>query len=80
MSQRTLTAHVPAALAKQVDALAQRLHRSKDWILKAALEQYLAPTRPEQSRLELAVETLVEVVEPHAEPEVDEGRWAAEAF
>lgn len=75
MSQRTLTTHVPSALAKQVDALAQRLHRPQDWIVKAALEQYLAPSANEQSRLELTLETLVEVVESHAEPEDDERRW-----
>jgi len=76
MSQRTLTAHVPPALAKQLDALAHRLHRPIDWIVKAALEQYLAPTSPEQSRLELTLEKLVEVEEPHTEPEDDDRRWA----
>lgn len=33
---RVITAHVPVQLAKKVDQLAERVGRSKDWIVKHA--------------------------------------------
>jgi predicted transcriptional regulator len=39
---RTLTAQVPVALAKEVDALAEQIERPKQWIIKKALIAYLA--------------------------------------
>lgn len=58
MTHRVVTAHVPSALAKEVDALATRLDRPRGWIMKAALEQYLAL---EKTRHELTLEALAEV-------------------
>ncbi|EQD27926.1 transcriptional regulator, CopG family [mine drainage metagenome] len=39
---RVLTSHVPLALAEQVDRLAERLERSRGWIMKQALSAWIA--------------------------------------
>jgi predicted transcriptional regulator len=74
MSHRVLTAHVPIALAKEVDAIAERLDRPRGWIMKAALEQYVAL---EQSRHELTLEALADVDSGRTEPHEDVRRWAS---
>jgi metal-responsive CopG/Arc/MetJ family transcriptional regulator len=38
---KVLTAHIPLELAGEVDALADRLDRSRAWIVKQALEDYI---------------------------------------
>ncbi len=55
---RTITAHVPAELAQRIDALADRLDRSKDWIIRHALNEFLAQ---EETRSRLTREALVDV-------------------
>ena len=72
MTQRVLTAHVPSALAKEVDALAERLDRPRGWIMKAALEHYLAL---EQLRHEQTLEALAEVDAGRTLPHEDVRRW-----
>ncbi len=42
MQTRVLTAHVPIGLAKEVDRAAQRLERSRGWIVQKALADWLA--------------------------------------
>ena len=74
MSHRVLTTHVPTALAKEVDLLAERLDRPRGWILKAALEQYLAL---EQSRHELTLEGLADVDEGRTVAHEDVRHWAS---
>lgn len=39
---RVLTAHVPVLLAIKVDKLAERLKRSRGWIVKQALSSWIA--------------------------------------
>ena len=39
---RVLTAHVPVPLAERVDAMAERLERSRGWIVKQALASWIA--------------------------------------
>lgn len=39
---RVLTAHVPVPLAEKVDQLADRLERSRGWIMKQALSSWIA--------------------------------------
>ena len=73
MSHRVVTAHVPSALAKEVDALAARLDRPRGWVMKAALEQYIAL---ERTRHEMTLEALVEVDAGQTEPHEDVRRWA----
>ncbi|GAA4487649.1 CopG family ribbon-helix-helix protein [Gluconacetobacter asukensis] len=55
---RVITAHVPAALAEQVDQIAHRLERSRGWIVKQALSAYLAQ---EEERDRLTREALADV-------------------
>ncbi|MBI5548800.1 MAG: CopG family transcriptional regulator [Deltaproteobacteria bacterium] len=74
MSHRVLTTHVPSALAKEDDSVAERLDRPRGWILKAALEQYLAL---ERTRHELTLEALAEVDAGQTEPHEEVVRWAA---
>ena len=72
MTQRVLTAHVPSSLAKEVDALAERIDRPRGWIMKAALEQYLAL---ERMRHEMTLEALAEVDAGKTIPHEDVRRW-----
>jgi len=39
---KVLTAHVPLALADQVDEVASKLERSRTWVIKQALSAWLA--------------------------------------
>lgn len=47
---RTVTAHVPVDLAERVDAIAERLERSKNWIVRQALSAWI-DQEDERSRL-----------------------------
>lgn len=47
---RTVTAHLPEELATQVDDLAARLERSKNWIIRQALADWLAQEK-ERNRM-----------------------------
>ncbi|MCU7817256.1 MAG: ribbon-helix-helix domain-containing protein [Candidatus Thiodiazotropha sp. (ex Rostrolucina anterorostrata)] len=55
---RVLTAHVPAPLAEKVDQLANRLERSRGWIMKQALSAWIVQ---EEERDRLMHEALVDV-------------------
>jgi predicted transcriptional regulator len=39
---RVVTAHIPDKLARKLDNLAERLDRPRGWVVKEALEGYLA--------------------------------------
>jgi len=41
VTTRVLTAHVPLPLARKVDRVAERLDRSRGWIVKQALGEWL---------------------------------------
>jgi len=43
---RVITAHVPIDLARRVDELAERLQRSRGWIVKQALAAWVEAQRP----------------------------------
>lgn len=55
---RVLTAHVPAGLADKVDALANRIERSRGWIMKQALAAWIDQ---EDERHQLTLEALADV-------------------
>lgn len=55
---RVITSHVPRALADQVDALAARLERSRGWIVKQALADFVAL---EERRYQMTLEALADV-------------------
>lgn len=55
---RSITAHVPVELAERVDEIAERLERSKNWIVKQAL---YARLDQEEERSRLTREALADV-------------------
>jgi predicted transcriptional regulator len=55
---RVLTAHVPVSLAEKVDQAADRLERSRGWIIKQALSSWIAQ---EEERDRLTHEALADV-------------------
>jgi predicted transcriptional regulator len=65
---RVVTASLPAELASTLDETALRIERSKSWIVRQALSEWLAE---EQRRYELTLEALDSVEDgrtiPHEE-------------
>ena len=55
---RVITSHVPRPLADQVDALAAKLERSRGWIVKQALADYVAL---EERRHRMTLQALADV-------------------
>ena len=55
---KVLTAHVPMPLANKVDQLANRLERSRGWIIKQALSAWI---EQEEERSRLTREALADV-------------------
>jgi len=55
---RVLTAHVPTPLALKVDALAERLERSRGWVMKQALSAWV---EQEEEHYRLTLEALADV-------------------
>ncbi len=55
---RSVTAHVPVQLAERIDVMAERLERSKNWILKQALTAWIDQ---EEGRSRLTREALADV-------------------
>ena len=55
---KVLTAHVPLALLEKLDLLAERLERSRGWIMKQALSAWIDQ---EEERSRLTREALVDV-------------------
>ncbi len=58
MDTKVFTAHVPLALAKKVDALAERLDRSRGWVVKQALSSWIDQ---EEERHQLTLAALQDV-------------------
>ncbi|WP_028969855.1 CopG family ribbon-helix-helix protein [Sphingomonas sp. URHD0057] len=65
---RVVTANLPAKLVSRLDEIALRIDRSKSWIVRQALTEWLAE---EQRRYELTLEALKSVDQgstiPHEE-------------
>lgn len=55
---RVFTAHVPIPLAEKVDQMADRLERSRGWIMKQALSSWIVL---EEERERLTQEALADV-------------------
>jgi predicted transcriptional regulator len=55
---KVLTAHVPLSLAEKVDVMADRLDRSRGWIIKQALSAWVDQ---EEERERLTREALADV-------------------
>ncbi|MBL4940144.1 MAG: ribbon-helix-helix protein, CopG family [Colwellia sp.] len=58
MKTKVLTAHVPLPLADKIDSLADRLERSKAWIMKQALAAWV---EQEEERHRLTLEAMIDV-------------------
>ena len=70
---RVLTAHVPVQLAVKVDEMADRLDRSRGWIMKQALSSWIAH---EEERDRLTKEAMVDVDEHCVINHRDVQEWA----
>jgi len=55
---KVITAHVPVPLADKVDQLANRLERSRGWVIKQALSAWI---EQEEERRQLTLEALADV-------------------
>ncbi len=58
MDTKVMTAHIPLPLAEKVDQFANRLERSRGWIMKQALTAWIAQ---EEERRRLTMEALDDV-------------------
>lgn len=58
MDTKVISAHVPLPLAEKVDALAVQLERSRGWIIKQALTDWVA--QQEERRL-LTLEAMADI-------------------
>jgi len=74
MADRVLTAHVPEALAREVDQLAERLDRPRGWLVKEALTHYV---ELERQRYALTLEALEDVDAGRVVDHADIETWAA---
>jgi predicted transcriptional regulator len=70
---RSVTAHVPEALAQKVDLMAERLERSKNWIVKQALSAWIDQ---EEERSRLTREALADVDAGHVIDHQTVQTWA----
>lgn len=62
METRVVTAHIPLPLAEKVDQMAERLERSRAWIVKQALSAWI---EQEEERRRLTLEALADVDAGH---------------
>ena len=74
MSHRVLTAHVPNTLARQVDAIAEKLDRPRGWVMQEALTLYV---ELERKRHELTLEGLADVDAGRTVEHAQIETWAA---
>jgi len=54
----TLTAHVTDELIEEIDAVSQRLDRSRAWVVKEAVREYLARRAEDQKRWDETLEAI----------------------
>ena len=57
MQTRVVTAHIPVELAQQVDEAAERLERTRGWIVKQALQNWISL---EERRYQMTLDALKE--------------------
>jgi predicted transcriptional regulator len=70
---RVLTAHVPNPLAVKVDEIAHQLDRSRGWVVKQALADWVAR---EEERHRLTLEGLADVDAGRMVDQADVEAWA----
>jgi predicted transcriptional regulator len=74
MTTRVVTAHIPEALARQVDKLAERLERPRGWVVKQALTAWVAT---EEERHRMTLEALADVDAGHVVDHGEIEEWAS---
>lgn len=74
MATRVVTAHLPEDLAERMDATAERLDRSRGWIVKQAVADWLAL---EDDRRRLTLEALASVERGDTVPQSAIEAWVA---
>ena len=72
---RVITAKLPDDLVSRLDEVAGRIDRSKSWIVRQAITEWLAD---EQRRYELTVEALKDVDEGRMISQDDLRKWGEE--
>jgi len=72
MDSRVLTAHVPLDLAAKVDAYAQKMERSRGWIVKQALADWIDW---EERKLTMTLEALAEIEAGRFAEDEDVAAW-----
>lgn len=72
MSTKVITAHVPLDLAEQVDAYAARMDRSRGWIVKQALADWV---RWEEEKHRMTLEAIQEVEAGHVVTDEAMNEW-----
>ncbi|WP_171035340.1 CopG family ribbon-helix-helix protein [Limnobacter alexandrii] len=73
---RVITAHVPEDLANKVDEIAEKMDRSKAWIVKQALNNYVAE---EQAKYEMTLDAIRSVEEGNFVRHEDILKWIHDA-
>ena len=73
MDTRVVTAHLPAVLAKKLDTLSERLDRPKGWLVREAIESFVAL---EEKRYRLTHEALADVDAGRTLDHVEVETWA----
>jgi len=73
METRTLTSHVPIPLADKIDHYAAQLERSRNWIVKQALSNWVLQ---EEERHRLTIEALDDVDRGRVISHQDVKAWA----
>jgi len=73
METRLITTQVPTPLAEKVDHLAERLERSRGWIVKQALSDWV---EREEQRHALTCEALADVEAGRVIDHAAVARWA----
>ena len=72
MDTRVISAHVPSAMASQLDVAAARMDRPKGWIVKQALSSWLDL---EEKRYQLTLDALRSVDEGRVVDNEVVGAW-----
>lgn len=72
---RVVTAKLPEALVTEMDEIAERMDRSKSWIVRHAVAEWLAE---ERRRYELTLEGLKDIDEGRMVSHEDMKKWATE--
>ena len=73
MTTRVVTTHLPAELARRLDGLAGQLERPRGWLVKEAVETYVALAEERQRETQAALdEVTAGLAVDHAEVET----WA----